>query len=79
MKLARIMDVACDLSRASVLEAWEIAGRPERFSLVVGTKAVGVARTLRMQDTHYSWIWVNPEWTSEWMLSAEVSVFSEGV
>lgn len=78
MELVRLMSIAADLSQVSLEDAWtEIRGTMP-CHLIVGVKEAGTARVLRLNGKSIP-IFVNPEWTTEWMLSSPFAkVFSEG-
>ena len=77
MRLALLLPVCSDFSEVAVEQAWKAAQEPKNFSLIVGTENVASARILKFRGERPH-IWVNPEWTKEWMLSSlYISVFSE--
>lgn len=78
MKIARLIDVASDLSETSFENAWEMCHKPKNCTLIVGTKDVRIARCLKFpKDCNVS-VFVNPEWEQEWLVNTlHYSVFSE--
>lgn len=79
MDLAYLVEVSTDLSETALTEAWEKAGKPEHYSVIVGTSCARYVRALRINGKKFH-IWVNPDWKGEWMLRSQYcSVFSEGV
>ena len=79
MKLATPISTCADLSETSLQDAWEQCHKPEHWSLIVGTENVSLGRILKGQGKT-PWVFVNPEWTKEWMVSSQwANCFSEGV
>ena len=79
MKLATPISTASDLSSCAFEDAWVLCGRPESCSLIVGVKEVGTARIVAREHKPIPpYIWVNPEWEHEWMVSSKhAAAFSE--